>query len=263
MINRLSSLFNSGRNSLLSVYYTAGFPEITDTLSVAEALEESGVDLLEIGIPFSDPIADGPTIQASNDVALANGMNISLLFDQIKNLRKEVKIPVLLMGYFNPIYQFGVEKFCQYCQSVGIDGLIIPDMPLWEYETRWKIILEKYGLFNIFLITPQTPEVRILTIDGLSSSFIYMVSSASVTGSKNSISGDQIGYFNRIKEMGLKSPTLIGFGISNRDSFENASKFSRGAIIGSAFIEVLKKLDTKNLTERYLPVKQFIKSIKE
>ena len=262
MVNRLSSLFASGRKNLLSVYYTAGFPEVSDILPVAKALEDSGADLIEIGIPFSDPIADGPTIQASNDVALANGMNIHLLFDQIKNLRKVVQFPVLLMGYFNPIYQFGVENFCKQCQQVGIDGLIIPDMPLWEYETRWKSILGKYDLFNIFLITPQTPKERVLTIDGLSSSFIYMVSSASVTGTKNSISADQIEYFNRIKQMNLKSPTLIGFGISDRESFVNASSFSKGAIIGSAFIQVLKKLDSKIITERYLPVKQFITNIK-
>jgi len=262
MANRLSSLFESGRNGLLSVYYTAGFPAISDTIPVAKALEEYGADLLEIGIPFSDPIADGPTIQASNDVALANGMNIGFLFDQIKDLRNEVKIPVLLMGYFNPVYQFGVEKFCQNCQGVGIDGLIIPDMPLWEYETKWKAIFEKYNLFNIFLITPYTPKERILAIDGLSSSFIYMVSSASVTGTKISISEDQIGYFDRIKKMNLKSPALIGFGMSNRESFLNACNFSRGAIIGSAFIEILKKLDSQISTDRFLPIKQFIKAIK-
>ena len=262
MENRLSSLFKSEKNALLSVYYTAGYPLITDTLPVAKALQNSGADILEIGIPFSDPIADGPTIQASNDVALSNGMNLNLLFEQIAELRKEVNIPVLLMGYFNPIFQFGVEKFCQHCQVAGIDGLIIPDMPLWEYETKWKQVLEKFGLFNVFLVTPQTPESRIKTIDGLSTSFIYMVSSSSVTGTKNSISADQIGYFNRIQNMKLQNPTLIGFGISNHESFKNASNFSRGAIIGSAFIEVLKKLDSTKSDDRYSPITKFVESVK-
>jgi len=263
MHNRLSSLFETGREKLLSVYFTAGFPLLDDTVDIAIALETAGADLIEIGIPFSDPIADGPTIQASNDVALANGMNIHFLFEQLKDFRKKVQIPVLLMGYFNPILQFGVEKFCQACQENGIDGLIIPDMPLWEYETKWKAVLEKFGLFNIFLITPQTPESRIRTIEGLSSSFIYIVSSAAVTGTKGSLSGNQIDYFNRINTMKLKCPTLIGFGISSKASFENASKYSKGAIIGSAFIEVLKTLSSSQKNERYKPVYQFINSIKD
>jgi len=260
MPNRLSSLFESGRKNLLSVYYTAGFPELDDTLPIAEALQNSGADLIEIGIPFSDPIADGPVIQASNDVALKNGMKLNVLFSQIKEMRESVDIPVLLMGYFNPIFQFGVENFCLQCKQCGIDGLIIPDMPLWEYEQKWKLVFEKFDLFNVFLVTPQTPLNRILKIDDLSSSFIYVVSSSAVTGVKNGSNEGQIEYFNRINSLKLKSPILIGFGISSKTSFKNACKYSNGAIIGSAFIDVLSGLSDKK-KERYSPVGQFVDSI--
>jgi tryptophan synthase alpha chain len=262
MTNRLSALFQSGRKDLLSVYFTAGYPALNDTLSVAQALEDAGADLIEVGIPFSDPVADGPVIQVSNEKALENGMTLKLLFSQLKNLREKVQIPVLLMGYFNPVYQFGLEEFCRQCRETGIDGLIIPDMPLWEYETQWKSVLENYGLFNIFLVTPQTSEERIRKIDSLSSSFIYLVSAASVTGAKSQVSDGQLAYFERIKAMNLKSPTLIGFGISNRETFQGACRFADGAIIGSAFIKVLENLPEGEPAVRYKAVHDFIQSIK-
>jgi tryptophan synthase alpha chain len=262
MENRLSSLFNSGKKDLLSIYFTAGYPHLSDTLSVAEQIEKAGADLIEIGIPFSDPVADGPVIQMSNDQALANGMSVALLFEQLLELRKSVSIPVLLMGYFNPVYQFGVERFCEKCKEIGIDGLIIPDMPLWEYEKEWKSILEKHNLFNVFLVTPQTHESRIRKIEGLSSSFIYLVSSAAVTGTKESVSNTQIDYFKRIQAMNQEKPTLIGFGISNRATFKEACNFANGAIIGSAFIKVLQSLEDSDSDIRFQPIHTFISSIR-
>jgi len=262
MINRLTQLFQTDRKNLLSVYFTGGYPKLDDTLKIAQELQNAGVDLIEIGIPFSDPVADGPVIQDSNQQALENGMTVRLLFSQIRELRKTVNIPVLLMGYFNPVYQFGVEEFCKECQETGIDGLIIPDMPLWEYETQWKAILEKFGLFNIFLVTPQTQEERIRKIDELSSSFIYLVSSASVTGTKSAVSDSQLKYFERIKSMKLKSPALIGFGISDKETFEGACAFADGAIIGSAFIKVLDNLPEGNPDVRFVPIKNFVKSLR-
>jgi len=262
MVNRLSELFLSDKKKLLSIYFTAGFPNLGDTLNIAEEVERAGADLIEIGIPFSDPVADGPVIQMSNDQALANGMSVALLFEQLQALRQKVQIPVLLMGYFNPVYQYGVERFCKKCKEIGIDGLIIPDMPIWEYENEWKLTLEKFNLFNIFLVTPQTPETRIRKIEALSSSFIYLVSSAAVTGTKDAVSSTQINYFRRIQAMKLSQPTLIGFGISNQKSFDEACSFSDGAIIGSAFIKVLKELAPVGTTERFKPIQQFISSIK-
>ena len=261
-MNRLTELFQSDKRDLLSIYFTAGFPLLEDTISIAEAVEKAGADLIEIGMPYSDPIADGPTIQMANDQALANGMTIRKLFEQLADLRKKVSIPVLLMGYFNPVYQFGVDAFCRKCSEVGVDGLIIPDMPLWEYETQWQSVLESHGLFNIFLVTPQTPENRIRQIDSLSKAFIYLVSSASVTGSRSEISTDQEAYFKRIVAMKLQNPGLIGFGISNQETFQQASKHGRGAIIGSAFIQVLKDLPVRSDLNRMEPISCFIESIK-
>ncbi|HOY95583.1 MAG TPA: tryptophan synthase subunit alpha [Catalimonadaceae bacterium] len=262
MSNRLTALFAKQKKNFLSVYYTAGFPHLEDTLFIAREVQNAGADLIEIGIPFSDPVADGPVIQASNEKALENGMSLKLLFSQIEKLRETVTIPVLLMGYFNPVYQFGVEAFCKRCQEVGIDGLIIPDMPLWEYENQWKIILEQYGLFNIFLVTPQTSEERIRKIDELSSSFIYLVSSSSVTGAKTDVSESQVSYFNRIHSMQLKSPTLIGFGISSKETFDRACRYADGAIIGSAFINILETIPPPSDSSRFEPIHRFVTSLK-
>ncbi len=224
---------------LLSIYFSAGSPNINDTVSIIQNLENNGVDMIEIGLPFSDPLADGPTIQQSSTQALKNGMTTELLFQQLKDIRKTVSIPLIIMGYFNPILQYGVEAFCKKCQDIGIDGLIIPDLPVDVYNTQYKAIFEKHGLINVFLITPQTSNKRINFIDSISNGFIYMVSSASVTGSSSGFGNEQIDYFNRISEMQLKNPQIIGFGISNHDTFTQATQYAKGAIIGSAFIKHL------------------------
>ncbi|MCY7349138.1 MAG: tryptophan synthase subunit alpha [Cytophagaceae bacterium] len=257
MTNRIIHLLQVSPKNLLSIYFTAGFPQLGDTRAVLKALQESGADLVEIGIPFSDPIADGETIQQSNQQALDNGMTLKLLFEQLASMRQEIAMPVLLMGYINPVLQFGVEAFCQNCQEVGVDGLILPDMPLEVYEEEYKELFEQYGLLNIFLITPQTSNDRIHQIDYLSDGFIYMVSSASVTGAKSGISDDQEVYFKRVKSLGLKNPQLIGFGISNRETFLRATKHASGAIIGSAFVKILRQ--TSNLEK---DIHTFIADIK-
>ena len=225
---------------LVSIYFTAGFPNLNDTKTIIESLEKSGVDMIEIGLPFSDPLADGPTIQESSTKALQNGMTSELLFEQLQNIRESVKIPLLIMGYFNPILQFGVENFCRKCHEIGIYGLIIPDLPLEIYLSEYKSIFEKYDLANIFLITPQTSEQRIREIDENSNSFIYMVSSASVTGSTNGFGEKEMNYFERISNMNLENPQIIGFGINNKTTFDQATKFQNGAIIGSHFVNFLK-----------------------
>lgn len=224
---------------LLSIYFTAGFPELNDTISIIQDLEKNGVDMIEIGLPFSDPLADGPTIQASSTQALKNGMTTALLFEQLESIRESVSIPLLIMGYFNPILQYGVEAFCQKCEDIGIDGLIIPDLPVDVYHEKYKSIFEAHGLVNVFLITPQTSEDRIRFIDSISNGFIYMVSSASTTGAKTGFGDEQTAYFERIGDMNLNNPQIVGFGISNNETFTQATKFSNGAIIGSAFIKHL------------------------
>lgn len=234
---------------LVSIYFTAGFPNLNDTKTIIENLEKSGVDMIEIGLPFSDPLADGPTIQASSTQALKNGMTSELLFEQLRDIRESIKIPLLIMGYFNPILQFGVENFCRKCQEVGIDGLIIPDLPLEIYLSEYKSIFEKYNLANIFLITPQTSEKRILEIDDNSNAFIYMVSSASVTGSTNGFGEKEMAYFERISKLNLKNPQIIGFGINNKTTFDQATSFQNGAIIGSHFVNYLKEFGTEKVLE--------------
>ncbi|MBP2830771.1 tryptophan synthase subunit alpha [Aquimarina sp. U1-2] len=224
---------------LLSIYFTAGYPALHDTVKVIEDLEKSGVDMIEIGLPFSDPLADGPTIQESSAIALKNGMTTKVLFEQIKNIRETVKIPLIIMGYFNPMMQYGIEEFCAKCQETGIDGLIIPDLPVAEYHDHYQETFENYGLINVFLITPQTSDKRIRFIDEVSNGFIYMVSSASTTGAKNTLGDEQQQYFERIKALQLKNPQIVGFGISNKDTFKQATKTAKGAIIGSAFIKHL------------------------
>jgi len=238
-MNRINRILQEDKK-LLSIYFTAGYPNLDDTTKIISELEKSGVDLIEIGLPFSDPLADGPTIQASSTQALKNGMTSELLFEQVATIRETINVPLIIMGYFNPIMQFGVEQFCQKCQEVGIDGLIIPDLPLEIYESDYKALFEKYDLKNIFLITPQTSDERILKIDNLSNSFIYMVSSSSVTGNQTGFNEIQEKYFERIAAMNVKNPQVIGFGISDKTTFQQATKHQKGAIIGSAFITFLK-----------------------
>lgn len=245
-MNRLQQLFEKKPTGLLSIYYTAGYPNLNDTLTIAKTLEKCGADFLEIGFPYSDPVADGPVIQASSKQALDSGMTLSVLFDQLKDLRKQVKIPILLMGYVNVMLQYGVESFCEKCKEVGVDGCIIPDLPMYEYEEMYRSTFEKYGLSNIFLVTPQTSEERIRKIDGLSNAFIYLVSSSATTGSNLSVSGSASAYFERISKMNLQTPVMIGFGISDKATYQAACNFASGAIIGSAFV---KALDQNNLDQ--------------
>ena len=238
-MNRLNQLFSTKKQNLLSIYYTAGFPELNSTVDIAEALEKAGADFLEIGFPYSDPLADGPTIQHSSEKALENGMNLNILFEQLKNLRQRVTIPILLMGYFNPMVQYGVEKFCKKAVEVGVDGVIIPDLPMYEYESLYKQYFLEHNLSNIFLVTPITSEERIRKIDALSQSFIYLLSSSSITGKNLEVSDTVERYFERIKNLKLNNPTVIGFGISGHAAFAKACAYANGAIVGSAFVKML------------------------
>ncbi len=240
-MNRIDQLFKEKNKDILSIYFTAGFPALEDTLPIMKALEAAGADVIEVGVPYSDPIADGPTIQESNMIALNNGMSLQKLFDQLAKMREDLTVPVILMGYLNPVVQYGVERFCQKCNEVGVDGLIIPDLPMQQYLGEFKEMFDQYGLRNTFLISPQTSEKRIREIDNHSDGFIYMVSSASITGAKTGISDEQVAYFERIQNLALSNPRLIGFGISDHETFSTAAKYAHGAIIGSAFINVLKK----------------------
>jgi tryptophan synthase alpha chain len=237
----------SDNKKILSIYFTAGFTNLNDTKSLIENLTLNSVDMIEIGLPFSDPLADGPTIQASSTQALKNGMTTTILFEQLKDIRNTVDIPLIIMGYFNPMLQFGIENFLQQCQETGIDGLIIPDLPLEIYLSEYKELFENHGIAMIFLITPQTTEERIRLIDANSNAFIYMVSSASVTGSRDSFDENQLAYFERIAAMKLKNPQIIGFGISNKTTFEQAVKHQKGAIIGSSFIQFISKNGTDSI----------------
>jgi len=239
-MNRLTERL-SAEGKILSIYATAGFPQLIDTLQVLKELENAGVDLIEIGMPFSDPLADGPTIQESSTKALMNGMTTELLFEQLKEVRNHLSIPLILMGYFNPVLQFGVEKFLKKAAEIGIDGVILPDLPLEVYEREYKDLFEAYGLSMIFLITPQTPESRIRQIEQASTSFIYMVSTSSTTGAQEGFNQESMKYFKRIEAMNLKVPTVVGFGISTASSYHQATSHSKGAIIGSAFIKALSK----------------------
>ena len=237
-MNRINQKLQEDKK-ILSIYFSAGYPSLNDTIQIIQDLEKNGVDMIEIGLPFSDPLADGPTIQASSTQALHNGMTTQLLFDQLKDIRQSVNIPLIIMGYFNPMLQYGVENFCKECAEIGIDGLIIPDLPVDVFANEYKAIFEKYGLINVFLITPQTTVERIHFIDSVSNGFIYMVSSASVTGSQSGFGSTQEAYFKRIADMNLKNPQVIGFGINNKETFNQAIQFAKGAIIGSAFIQNL------------------------
>jgi tryptophan synthase alpha chain len=254
-MNRIHQKLGEGKK-LLSIYFTAGYPSLHDTANIIQDLEKNGVDMIEIGLPFSDPLADGPTIQASSTQALKNGMTTDLIFQQLKDIRKSVSIPLILMGYFNPVLQYGVEEFCKKCQEIGIDGLILPDLPLDVYQEDYETIFKKYGLVNVFLITPQTSDERIHQIDAASDGFIYMVSSASVTGSQDGFGNSQESYFNRIADMKLKNPQVVGFGINNSETFHQATKQAKGAIIGSAFIKFL----TQNGVDK---IGDFVKGIRK
>jgi len=254
-MNRINQKLKEDKK-LLSIYFTAGYPNINDTVTIIQNLEKNGVDMIEIGLPFSDPLADGPTIQVSSTQALKNGMTSEKLFEQLKDIRKTVNIPLIIMGYFNPMLQYGVEAFCKKCQEIGVDGLIIPDLPVDVYHEEYMAIFEKYGLINVFLITPQTSVERINYIDSISNGFIYMVSSASTTGAKSGFGDEQTNYFKRIASMKLNNPQIVGFGISNNETFAQATQYAKGAIIGSAFIKHL----TNNGVDK---IDSFVKQILE
>ena len=243
-MNRIDKLFDIEKNGVLSVYFTAGFPNLNDTVPVIESLEKNGVKLIEIGIPFSDPMADGPVIQTSGSKALENGMNLRILFNQLSTVRESVQIPLVLMGYLNPIMQFGFDNFCAEAKRCGIDGVIIPDLPFEDYLVNYKSIAEAHNLQIIMLITPETSDERIRLIDSHTGGFIYMVSTASVTGAKTSFGDDNLAYFRRVNAMKLKNPRMIGFGISNKSTFDAACNNASGAIIGSKFVTLLQSEET-------------------
>ena len=239
-MSRVSELFNNNKSvDKLSIYYTAGYPKLESTLEIAESLEKAGVDFLEIGIPYSDPVADGPVIQESSGIALKNGMSVEVLFTQLADLRKKVSIPVFLMGYFNPVLQYGVERFCKKCAEVGIDGVIIPDLPMYEYKELYQDTFLKNNVSNVFIVTPQTAEDRIREIDSLSNAFIYLISSSATTGKNLEVSEKSGAYFKRLQSMNLKTPIVIGFGISDHESFTHANEYADAAIIGTAFVRLL------------------------
>jgi len=242
-MNRLDHLFNQKKDHILNIYFTAGYPQLEDTGKIIMALEKAGVDLVEIGMPYSDPLADGPTIQESGQQALANGMTLPLLFEQIEAVRAHSNIPLVMMGYFNQVMQYGEEAFVKKCVEAKVDGVILPDLPLYEYEEYYRELFENAGLHISFLITPQTSEERIKKVDELTKGFIYMVSNSSITGAKSSISEHQLSYFNRINALQLKNPRLIGFGISSNQTFETACQYANGAIIGSAYIRMLAEAE--------------------
>ncbi len=257
MTNRIKELFQKKEKNILSVFCTAGFPELNSIVSVLEELQNNGVDMVEIGMPFSDPTADGPVIQYSNTIAINNGMMLKILFEQLKEIRSKINIPLVLMGYFNPVYQYGMEHFLKDARACGVDGIIIPDLPMYEYETMYQSTFEAYQLQNIFLVTPQTSEARIRKIDALTDAFIYVVSSNAITGGTSNIQENQERYFQYIQSLNLKNPTLIGFGIKDKSTFETACKYANGAIIGTAFINAIDK--SSNLNK---DISQFIQNIK-
>ncbi|WP_088655757.1 tryptophan synthase subunit alpha [Geofilum rhodophaeum] len=251
-MTRLQKLFSS-KKDLLSIYYTAGYPQLNATRVVLDALQESGVDFVEIGMPFSDPLADGPVIQQSGTQALQNGMGLEVLLQQLADMRPGITMPVVLMGYLNPVLKFGMERFLERCAQVGVDGLILPDLPLENYLEEYRPLFERYGISNIFLITPQTPEERVRKLDAHSNSFLYMVSSAAVTGAKKGLSDFQLDYFRRIKAMQLQHPAVVGFGISDNESYKTVCQYAQGAIIGSAFVKLLGQAkDLKGEIHRFI-----------
>lgn len=255
-MNSIQKIFQNKEKDLLSIYFTSGFPELNDTTKVITELSNSGVDFIEVGLPYSDPLADGPTIQDSSQIALKNGINLDVVFDQLMTVKENNKAPLVLMGYLNQVLKYGEEKFCKKMVACGIDTVILPDLPMVEYENHYKALFEKYGINNVFLITPLTSEERIRKIDSYTQSFIYMVASSSITGAKGEISQQQINYFERIKSMNLTSKLIIGFGISNHETFTKACKYGNGAIIGSAFIRFLDEHGVQKIGH-------FVESIKK
>lgn len=258
-MNRIDRLFKEKSGEILSIYLTAGYPDLNDTPTLLKALADHGADMIEIGIPFSDPLADGPVIQQSSQIALRNGISLELLFEQLKDIRDSVDIPLVMMGYLNPVLQMGMDTFLEKCSNTGIDGVIIPDLPPDEYDSEYRELFLARGIHHILLVTPHTSTKRIKRIASLSSGFLYLVSDASTTGSRASVSDHQLEYFQRIQQMDLELPSLIGFGISNQQTFKAACLHAQGAIIGSAFIRALSENNSLTLEER---VRQFIQMVR-
>ena len=256
-MSRIQELFQRKKNNILSVYCTAGFPALNSALPVMKALQRSGADMIELGMPYSDPLADGPVIQASSTTALANGMTLARLFEQLKDFRNSVQLPVLLMGYMNPLLQYGFENFCRDAAATGIDGLILPDLPMYEFEKEYGPLIRKYKLDFVFLVTPETSAERIQKLDELSTGFLYAVSSSSTTGKNKNLS-DQAQYFSRLRSMSLRNPVLIGFGIRDKESFSEACNYANGAIIGTAFIKALENARPEEIETR---TKNFLNSL--
>ncbi|WP_288954882.1 tryptophan synthase subunit alpha [uncultured Polaribacter sp.] len=253
-MNSIQKLFQQKNKNLLSIYFTCGYPELNDTTPVISTLEKSGVDFIEVGLPYSDPLADGPTIQDSSQKALQNGINLDIVFEQLMSIKSSNKTPLVLMGYLNQMLKYGEDKFCQKVIDCGIDTVIIPDLPMVEFENHYQQLFDKYGITNVFLITPHTSEDRIRKIDSYSKAFIYVVASASITGAKGEISNQQIAYFERIKAMNLKSKLIVGFGISDKQTFNTACSYANGAIIGSAFIKNLGKKGIDKIDDFIKPI---------
>lgn len=258
-MSRIQDLFIKKKNKVLNVYCTAGYPHVNSTLPVMKALQDNGVDMIELGMPYSDPLADGPVIQASGSKALENGMTLSVLFEQLAGFRKEITVPVILMGYMNPVLQYGFERFCADAAKAGVDGLILPDLPEFEFETEYAAIIKKHGLDFIFLITPETSEKRIHKLDALSSGFLYAVSSSATTGKDKDFTAVEK-YLQRLQSMKLKNPVLVGFGIKDKETFQSACRYANGAIIGTAFIKALENADGNTVQQKTL---SFIKTILE
>jgi tryptophan synthase alpha chain len=257
-MTRIEKLFKTKKENILSIYFTAGYPELNNTISIIRELTKSGIDMIEIGIPFSDPVADGPVIQRSSEIALQNGMSVNLLFEQLKDVRETTDIPLILMGYINPVFRFGIENFLCKCSETGIDGTIIPDLPVETYIEEYEPLFEKNKIVNIFLLTPQTPVERIRYLDAISKGFLYMVSTTATTGATNNFDDSQIDYFKRVSALNLKTPRLIGFGISDKSTINITSDYSDGVIIGSAFIRSLQ--EPGSLTEN---IQRFLYKIRD
>jgi tryptophan synthase alpha chain len=251
-MSRLSELFKKQNRRVLNVYCTAGFPQLNSTLQVMESLQANGANIIELGMPYSDPLADGEVIQSSGNIALANGMTIETLFEQLATMRNSIHIPVVLMGYMNPILQYGFEAFCKKAKAVGVDGLILPDLPLFEFEEFYGKTIKENELDFVFLVTPETPEERLRKLDALSSGFLYAVSSSATTGKDKDFSKVAV-YLQKLQALNLKNPVLVGFGIKDKETFDAVCAYSNGAIIGSAYINALSKgNDVNNTTAQFL-----------
>ena len=254
-MSRLQALFANKKERVLNVYFTAGYPQLDSTTTIIQALQNNGADIIELGMPYSDPLADGPVIQESGNIALQNGMTIAVLFEQLKKIKGQINIPIILMGYMNPVLQYGFEKFCADASAVGVDGLILPDLPEYEFEMEYGAIIKKYSLDFVFLVTPETSTERIQQLDNLSTGFLYAVSSSATTGKDKDFNSVEK-YLKQLQSMQLKNPVLVGFGIKDRNTFESACKYANGAIIGTAFIKALEGSINIDAT-----VKQFISAV--